>query len=563
MRKLTTYLLAFFWIGLFAQERTNLENPLIEKQIFDKDRIPLVEGKLLNYSPSDAPSLSIKYSFATPTIKKQVTRSAEIASDGSFNIKLDLGIGYQEVWLSVGDLYYGRLLANKDLYIELDLTLLQESPINHIGEGVAFSGTDAKMNMFINEFEIYKSDKRAEIDDEKISIIMSNSFSKLEKEKELKKVYKKQATIEHQFAKKNGKNFEWILANDRIASMYADLFSIHWGKKMSDLLKQECLAFKPSIVSNASIRYYDFIGLYYKIPNRIETKMITERTLRAQLSETTSSANLDQFLREYDKKRDHLQYNAEVYEQGEMLYLDTYEAELEMASLDLQLQKINKLSKEKSALVKLLSQPDNLRLRAIFIEKVKSEDPSSWIISLMTKDLETDIKLVDNLTSVLKQNKDQNNISIGTETHLTDCFIADSISMESLICNIKAMYPEKAIILDFWAPWTSICKDDLTRNKSFSEALDTLPIQMVYLCSSLDVSQKSWEDALASFPESGTHIYLNDQLTAEFMEYFQIKKYPTYFFIDQDGNFDRDLIPSVSQVKPRKLAARVSKSERI
>lgn len=562
-KTLTTYLFCILTLGVLAQDPFDLESSDIGELIFSEKEGPVVQGKLIAYSASMFPELEVRYTISTLSFRKQTSKTAEIQPDGSFTLDLDYGIPYQEIWISVGDLYFGKILAFGTTVLELDLNMLSGNAVRYLGEGVAFTGTNSNINTFINGFENFKVERKEELIAEKLAIIMDNKMAKSEKVVNLDKVYKKLANIEASFAKKTDRSLQWILTNDRLATRYADIVSIHWGKKMNDILKQECFSFKPVILSNATVQYYDFLNFFLQIPNRIETKLLTERTLRDQLEESVSSEDLDKFLREYNKKRDNLRYDREVFAQGEESYLDRFEFELKSARLDMHLNKIESLDRTKGTIVSLLGQPKCISDRELYIRKIKDSACEDWAQKIMQKDLVLDKAVVSKINKALNSTMDSNSSSLGLLGENENEYLSDAESIEKLFASIKNHFHDKAVIVDLWAPWSDRCERDLERSKDISMAIDTLPVQMVYLCSSNDVAPEYWQKELRKIPIPGVHIYLNSKLSAEIMEYFKIRSFPNYFFIDQEGRFDPDFIVNLSEMKTKKLISKLNMETKI
>lgn len=48
--------------------------------------------------------------------------------------------------------------------------------------------------------------------------------------------------------------------------------------------------------------------------------------------------------------------------------------------------------------------------------------------------------------------------------------------------NLKLKFPNKALIIDFWATWCVPCLGDLPNSKKLYEANKDLPVEYVYIC---------------------------------------------------------------------------------
>ena len=118
MKKNLILLILIFSINtIYSQDKISVESEVIDRIIGKKEYIPQVKGQLLNYSAEKDKDLIIKYVTVVPLRKRQETRIARIESDGIFELEIERGLPYQQIWLSIGDYYYGEILANKDLEI--------------------------------------------------------------------------------------------------------------------------------------------------------------------------------------------------------------------------------------------------------------------------------------------------------------------------------------------------------------------------------------------------------------------------------------------------------------
>lgn len=103
---------------------------------------------------------SISYSLVTPFSEAQIQKKTTVQPDGGFKLELDYPFPYQQIWFTVGDYFYARLYANKDLYLELDMKKLKAKKGYMISDGVRYLGTDGAMNAYMNKYVIYKKQEK-------------------------------------------------------------------------------------------------------------------------------------------------------------------------------------------------------------------------------------------------------------------------------------------------------------------------------------------------------------------------------------------------------------------
>ena len=101
-----------------------------EKFTFHNDIHPKISGKISGYDPAADPDLVMTFHSVVPEPKAQVERSVPLQKDGTFEFTPNYSIRNQQFWLAVGDYYFGELLLDKGLTVDVDLEaqFLQETP---------------------------------------------------------------------------------------------------------------------------------------------------------------------------------------------------------------------------------------------------------------------------------------------------------------------------------------------------------------------------------------------------------------------------------------------------
>ncbi|WP_235296199.1 hypothetical protein [Portibacter marinus] len=544
MRKSTlTGILLLYMLCLYGQNTKQLESHNKINQLCDKTSEVKITGQLVNFDPLKDSGLILRYTISTPTFRRQIAGAFEIENDGSFEMGLQC-FPYTEIWIALGDLYYGKLMVNDGIHLQFDLEVLKNQPVYHLGPGVAMQGKDAEISLFVNGYEDFKVESKKELQEEKLALILSQDLDKNDKVEEIRKINKKLASLEKKYVKKNGKALEWVLSNDRMASMYADILTVHWGKGMNQDLFAECTSFNPILTSNATVQYYDFLGFFLGVPNRLETKMITEKTLHNHLNEAYSSADLDIFLREFNKKTDFRRYDEDIYTVGKEYFLDPYKKELFRAKTAFHIKKMAQLPKNKSDYVMLVSQPQSLQERSVYLSEVNAAKFSNWAKHIGDEDMTRDLEWMDQINSEITERKASATV-LAPLPDLENAFLSATEDIYALISGIRKRYENQPIIIDLWVPWMDRCKSDLINSKSLQLAIDTMSVKMVYLCSGIDVQREYWMESILDFPWEGEHIFLSEKLSADIMELLDLRTFPSYLFIDSTGYFDPYVIQNL------------------
>jgi thiol-disulfide isomerase/thioredoxin len=142
--------------------------------------------------------------------------------------------------------------------------------------------------------------------------------------------------------------------------------------------------------------------------------------------------------------------------------------------------------------------------------------------------------------SVLPKNLIFNEVTyldFGAELFTTNC-----TDIDSLIAEIRANNPEKAIIFDVWATWCGPCISDMKGSKATKEQLKAMNVEVVYLCSPSNSSVSSWQQLVTETETQGTHIFMNKKLETQLKKKFEITFYPTFIFINKSGVYHKGLV---------------------
>ena len=127
-------------------------------KIYPHRTAPMVEGRILHLAPEECRRLTISYTLVTPFASFQSKRTCTLADDGSFILKTDYALPRQQIWLQVGDLYYGGLYVDTQLRIVLDAQKLKAANgISFFGDGVSFEGADGPLNAYLSKYLTLRS----------------------------------------------------------------------------------------------------------------------------------------------------------------------------------------------------------------------------------------------------------------------------------------------------------------------------------------------------------------------------------------------------------------------
>ena len=121
--------------------------------------------------------------------------------------------------------------------------------------------------------------------------------------------------------------------------------------------------------------------------------------------------------------------------------------------------------------------------------------------------------------------------------------------------RLRAAFPDRALLLDFWGPWCSPCLEDLPHSRAAHAALHDKPIEFVYLACRTDPG--SWQRTVADLRLGGTHVFLEPPQVAALMGLFGLGGFPGYAFIDRNGRHEPGVLTRFAHTSVEALAARL------
>jgi hypothetical protein len=245
--------------------------------VYTGRHIPVVTGKLLNLPAVDQKSITISYTLVTPFPQSQVQKTTTVGADGSFSLELDYALPYQQIWLSIGDYFYAGLYANMDLYVELDFTKLKAAKaVEFNGDGVRYLGTDGPLNVWLNNYVLYKRTDQLRIGDELNQLRACGSRNIDSLLPLYGQLWDSLQTIEDSYIASNPSPYNWILPNERQSDYYSQLCLWFLGKTMDNALWQKIKEHQSYLVSNSSVEFYKTINWYVTAlpgrPNKVGWK---------------------------------------------------------------------------------------------------------------------------------------------------------------------------------------------------------------------------------------------------------------------------------------------------
>lgn len=563
--KTVTLILSFLFYALlssgqvgssnFAQAPLSLESEKIDELYFDEGHGPKITGQLLNFEPEELDSLQMVYSLVVPFNNKRQTGniSVELEEDGRFAWTLKKAWPYQQMWFGIkkgGTQYYwGELFANSGLHIILDLQQLKKKEVSYWGEGISFSGSEGKLTELTNIKNAYKRDELQLIHNEKHQAMMDRKLTVGEKVAQLKSSYEKFKAFDQKLWLNYPNDYIWFFDNKRMSDYYGDLLVVHWGKEMEDDLFAKVVKHQPLMVSNESTSYYKYLSTFLKFPNQIERIKTYKKVIGPNVEDPK---DFESFIDLRQKMANKEPYDKQAFKQANNKYLTAYKAQIDAEDLALYVQKLNGIEGPKSDILKIKGAPDDLWRRKTYIGAVLPTTQTQWGKEILATAYEKDQKIraltQEKLAKIKPLNKEA---TLGENVFNLDgmqFYQSNQKTVEELLQDLRTKYEGKGIILDIWATWCMPCIDDMKKSKSKKEELRKLPLEIVYLCSATSSNMEVWKRKVAELEVKGDHIFLDEKLTDELLKFFDLRGYPSYIFLDQEGKYDRELVQRIQNV---------------
>ena len=539
----------------------SIEDEAFNDCFFDRDKIPMVKGRVLNMSDKDIGDTKIKYTIVTPFDQRQMTKYSSLNLDGTFELKLDYAFPYQQIWLSFGELFYAGIYANTDLFIELDVAILKsEKEVSFNGPGVKYLGSDGELNNYKNNHVLFKRMKQLRLNSELQKVVRDRKIDYDTFITKYDSLYSILQKLDEEYMDQNPSDYSWILINERQSDYYGDLCVKHWGKEMDSKLFEKVKAHKSYVTSNSGIGFYNYLFTYLKYASRKGYKKDYSAYKSYSGLIPKNISTLDSII-STDKMREGSQpYDTSVYlsmlDRSKLFLHDTLIVErtlLMTTFLD------NEFKKPKADFLKTKITSKNPEIKALQMESVLNSSLTNWCRTVILEKYNQNLSKLESINKVLDEAKPLNSNDllgrpIAEMPSGAKMFQVDNIESKQLLSNLKASFEGKALVIDFWATWCAPCLQEMPYSKKLHNEVSELPVEFIYLCTSSGSSLDQWKLKIAEYELSGTHIFVDEKIENALMNMFSVSGYPSYIFIDKEGFYKPGAIGRMSNLSKEKLA---------
>jgi thiol-disulfide isomerase/thioredoxin len=491
-------------------------------------------------APEDPSFNTIYASRSIPIVTGKLLHLPTVQADGSFSLEIDYALPYQQIWLTAGDYFYAGVYANKDLYVELDIAKLK--PVNGVqfnGDGVRYLGTDGPLNVYLNNYELYKRPEQLRINNElsQVRVIQSRNTDSLLPL--YAKLWDSLRMIEDSYIASNPSPYSWILPNERLSEYYGQLCALFLGKTMDNALWEKIKGHQSYLVSNSSAELHRVMSWYVSsLPGRLGRASWKDLADLPDLD--AAERNLMDSLREGEKMKPAAPYTPENMKR----WTSRLAPRIQYITLLRNIQKIDSsFPSAKADFIKLgLSTSYALKEQELPERNILASMHTPWCMAVEKQEHTRLLRKIDEVNGALAQaSGGKEHGSFGKPFLETDfgASMYDITGMKAadFLGKLQQSFPGVTILIDRWATWCGPCLAEMPHSKKLQEASKGMPVVFVYLCTLNSSSKDKWLSKVTELKQPGFHFLIDEKMDAEVSTYFSFHGYPGYAMIDKGGNY--------------------------
>lgn len=458
-----------------------------------------ITGRVLNLSPEAADTLEVGFAAVSILADEQQELSVPLSADGKFTLDLPENYPLWEIWFWLGDYYYGVLLVEDELNIELDLATLSAEGANGNwdAEGVRFSGLDGELTRLRNQLISDHRATRQNFFRQIIENLRDRQKSLADKQALVDSIYREIRTMDEVVLKGAPNREKQLLLNERETEYFANSVPLYWGEEMPKDMQERYLSNRPLAMSNETRSFYSYYATYQ-----------LRKSMQAE-------PQLDTTLEGLERKQ------AETVRYFDYLYANNDVTRADLCIL---------FSSDKDPLTNHMKLTEALdRIQTPWIRAIKERHYERSVLAKKKMEEALDSKV--EITSPKELGTPAGGFAFGAKQYLVD----ENLSGQELLNKIRGAFGNRAIYLDFWAVWCSPCLMEMPFSAKLHQKTDGLPVEYVYLCTDSGGSEVQWENLIVKHEVPGTHLYVPTKVHSQLMEIFNGRGFPTYVLLQPDG----------------------------
>ena len=552
MKNLILFLLSFSPCFLYSQIPANSIS--IEDAVYDAyvaDSKITISGRIRNFFPAEQEKIAIKYNVVVP-LRKFEGGETKANTEGVFEIVIPQVHPLQQIWLEIGDYFYGVLYVRKQLTLDFNFEKLRKARVWAYGEGVQFGGFDGELNSFMGKYNLKQNNFNDPLNAEKEALLSAKTkLPSAEFAEKFDKIMSKYKAQDDAFIQENPSPFAWIIENERLSYYYHSVCSYHWGRKMDAALWEKVRQHRSFVMSQEACRYYSYLFKYVNYLAANEPSIDfgspqdwrrvadapdlspAKRALIDKIVENPYSVN-DATFKTFEKEMDFV-----LFEKTTLFTVSMLDSLFEQPKADLlKFHMDSKKQNEQKIIVDVL------------LNNIKTE----WCKNFLSADYDKKMRNIEKVNQALTSNSSQLLNKPLLETPFgAKLYRIDKGDAPSVLASLKQKAQNKALIIDFWATWCGPCIEQMSTVKKIQDETQDVPVEYVFICTSRGATMDKWMDNIMSNQLSGTHIFLDDAINADLMQLFSFSTFPNYAFIDRTGKFITGVFSDKTNFKAEKI----------
>lgn len=556
-------IIAIALVGCQRTKLTSIEDSAFQAY-FENTEIPKVTGRIINLTEEEISNTELDYAIVTPfePSQIQIKKTGILNQDGSFSLEIDYPFPYQQIWLHVGDFFYAGIYANKDLFIELDADSMRDERAYMYGPGVRYSGTDGKLNEILNKHVLFRREEQLDI---RKSVSLIRRDRSLEDKVALRKydsLYILLHAIDEEFVNENPSPYSHLVNNERLSDYYGDICIRFWGMdhdKMPKELFYRIISHKAFLISNNGSTFYNYmLALLEAKSGKYEPINYSNFSGYTKLNESQRK-EVDEYSklnirRDSGESYDTVKYN-NLRKSINRSLADTIVIARTLKTANY-LDSI--FNKNKADFLKMKLSSRDPEERALILETLLGHTNTEWVKNILKAKYEETVFTQTKIKEVLKEGEsfapgDNIGEPLMKLPFGADLYIIKQIEPDVLLAKIKSAFKGKDLILDFWATWCAPCLSDLPYSKKLHDQMNGESVEFIYLCTSAGSDIEEWKSKIIELELGGTHLFVDNSTENGLMAMFNFGGFPSYAFINSNGDYNTDAITSMSHLTIKTL----------
>lgn len=504
--------------------------------------------------------IAVKYTIVHVGPEFQVPTTTTLNALGELSITLNENLPYQQVWLYIENYVNTVLVVNEDLTLTINAG---QKEISFWSKELKLEGADGLLNEQLLKHICFNKSQRSALTRELTDVCMAAAMNQLpvhDMQTKADLIYTEMKKRDAAFLAQSP-GFAWAIESETKAEYYEWLLKAYWNKPTPDSVQQQFINFRSYLTTNSSTHFFRNLKDYYTIKNFSKIDAARKNLFADTAGMTTATKLLMDSIAYWeankakDIKSENLRY---LHKRRNQLF----KTELEQIEFDQMLAALNQYSNgpRRSILILSLMErwKDQYESRYPVLAYVAEANWTKRYINYRLQEARKAQQEIDTLfNEAAVPGNEVNYIGrpIAQLSSGANLYRLDSIrSATELLVNLRQRFAGKALILDLWATWCVPCMEDMPYSKKLHEENSDLPVEYIYLCSTINSEEATWKSRLGKLKVPGTHIFIDDAI----LDQLRIKLnassgFPSHIVIDREGKINPGAISRFKDLDRIKL----------